>query len=163
VIRLLTPDDAEELAALYRANRAFLAPFEPRRDDTFFTAAVQRQRIERMGDDLWRWAIADGGRIVGTITLSEVVREPVQLGNVGYWVDRGHNGRGFATAAVGDVVRFAFEEAGLHRLEAGTLVDNVASQRVLEKNGFERFGLARRLLRINGEWRDHVLFERLAD
>jgi ribosomal-protein-alanine N-acetyltransferase len=163
VIRLLTADDADELAALYRANREFLAPFEPLRDDSFFTAAAQRQRIEKIGDDLWRWAIVDRGRIVGTITLSEVVREPLQLGNVGYWVDRAHNGRGLATGAVGDVVRFAFGEAGLHRLEAGTLVDNVASQRVLEKNGFERFGLARRLLRVQGEWRDHVLFELLAD
>ena len=48
-------------------------------------------------------------------------------------------------------------------VEAGTLVDNHASQRVLEKNGFERFGLARKLLKINGEWRDHILFERIAD
>jgi [ribosomal protein S5]-alanine N-acetyltransferase len=34
---------------------------------------------------------------------------------------------------------------------------------VLQKNGFERFGLARKLIEINGEWRDHVLFERLDD
>ena len=54
-------------------------------------------------------------------------------------------------------------ELGLHRLEAGTLPDNYASQRVLQKNGFERFGLARRLLLIDGTWQDHVLFERLSD
>ena len=70
---------------------------------------------------------------------------------------------GLATAAVADVIEFSFGEAGLHRLEAGTLVDNHASQRVLEKNGFERYGLARKLLKINGEWRDHVLFERIAN
>ena len=63
----------------------------------------------------------------------------------------------------GEIVEYAFGEAGLHRLEAGTLVDNVASQRVLEKNVFERFGLARRYLLIAGEWRDHVLFERVAN
>jgi ribosomal-protein-alanine N-acetyltransferase len=51
----------------------------------------------------------------------------------------------------------------MHRLEAGTLVDNVASQRVLEKNGFERIGLARAYLRIAGEWRDHILFQRVAE
>ena len=94
------------------------------------------------------------------IVLADVLRGALQVGNVGYWVDRAHNGRGLATAAVADVVAFAFGEGGLHRLEAGTLVDNRASQRVLEKNGFERFGLARKLLQINGEWRDHVLFER---
>jgi len=163
VIRLLQPDDAEQLAALYAANREFLAPYEPDRRDEFFTAAFQRRRLERVGHDLWRWGILDGDEMVGMIALADVVREALQVGNIGYFVDRGHNGRGFATGAVGDVVVFAFEEAGLHRLEAGTLVDNYASQRVLEKNRFERFGLARKLLKINGEWRDHVLFERVND
>ena len=163
MIRLLTPDDAEELAALYAANREFLAPFEPERPEEFFTAAFQRSRIESAGEDQWRWAIVDGGRIAGTIVVSDVRRGALQLGNVGYWIDRAHNGRGLATAAVADVVAFAFGEAGLHRLEAGTLVDNHASQRVLLKNGFERFGLARKLLNVNGVWRDHVLYERIAD
>jgi ribosomal-protein-alanine N-acetyltransferase len=101
--------------------------------------------------------------MVGMIALADVVRDPLQLGNVGYWVDRRYNGRGLATRAVGEVVRFAFGEARLHRLEAGTLPDNFASQRVLEKNGFVRFGLARKLLQIDGEWRDHVLFELVGD
>ena len=78
-------------------------------------------------------------------------------------MDEGHTGRGLASAALAEIVDFGFGELELHRLEAGTLVDNVASQRVLEKNGFERFGLAKRLLLIAGEWRDHVLFERIAD
>ncbi len=163
MIRLLTSADAEEIAALYVANRDFLAPFEPDRTDEFFTAAFQRRRIEAGGEDLWRWAILDGERIAGTISLADVLRGALQLGNVGYWVDRAHNGRGLASAAVADVIDFAFGTGGLHRLEAGTLVDNHASQRVLEKNGFERYGLARKLLKVQGEWRDHVLFERIAD
>jgi ribosomal-protein-alanine N-acetyltransferase len=163
VIRLLTPDDADELAALYLANREFLTPFEPEREDDFFTAAHQRKRIEAIGVDLWRWAIVDDGRIAGMIAVADVIRGAVQLANVGYWVARTHNGRGLATAALADVVDFAFGEAGLHRLEAGTRVDNHASQRVLEKNGFERYGLAHKLLKINGVWTDHVLFERVAD
>jgi ribosomal-protein-alanine N-acetyltransferase len=57
----------------------------------------------------------------------------------------------------------AFGSLGLHRLEAGTLVDNPASQRVLEKNGFELVGLARNYLHIGGEWRDHLLYQRTAE
>jgi [ribosomal protein S5]-alanine N-acetyltransferase len=163
VIRPLTPDDAEEVAALYRANREFLAPFEPDRTEEFFTPRFQRRRIEESGLDHWRWAIVDDGRIAGMIVLADVIRGALQLGNVGYWVDRACNRRGLATGAVADVIAFAFGEGGLHRLEAGTLPDNVASQRVLEKNGFERYGLAHRLLKIGGVWRDHVLYERIAD
>jgi [ribosomal protein S5]-alanine N-acetyltransferase len=161
VIRPLVPADAEELAEVYRTNREFLRPFEPTRSDEFFTVAAQRKRIERVGNDQWRWAIVDEGRIVGVISLGDVLRESLQLANVGYFVSQEYNGRGLATQAVGDVVQFAFGDAGLHRLEAGTLPDNHASQRVLEKNGFERYGLARGLLLIDGVWRDHVLFERV--
>jgi ribosomal-protein-alanine N-acetyltransferase len=63
---------------------------------------------------------------------------------------------------VGEACRWAFGPAGLHRLEAGTLTDNIASQRVLERNGFERIGLAPRYLHIAGRWRDHILFQRIA-
>lgn len=163
MIRPLEPADAEEIAALYVANRAFLAPFEPERTEEFFTVEFQRQRIAVAGDDHWRWGIVDDDKLAGMITLADVARGALQLGNVGYWVDRRHNGRGLASAAVAEVIEFAFAEGGLHRLEAGTLVDNHVSQRVLEKNGFERFGLARKLLKINGEWRDHILFERIAN
>ena len=62
-----------------------------------------------------------------------------------------------------DVVEFAFGSGRLHRLQAATLVDNHASQRVLEKNAFERIGLARRYLHIGGDWRDHILFQRVAE
>jgi ribosomal-protein-alanine N-acetyltransferase len=57
----------------------------------------------------------------------------------------------------------AFGELGLHRVQAGTLVHNHGSRRVLQRNGFARFGLAERYLRIAGEWQDHVLWQRLAD
>jgi ribosomal-protein-alanine N-acetyltransferase len=78
-------------------------------------------------------------------------------------VDGRRNGRGLATSAVGDILSYAFGELDLHRVEAATLVDNVPSQRVLEKNRFERIGLARRFLRIDDEWRDFLLFQRLVD
>lgn len=163
VIRPLVPADAEELTEVYRTNREFLRPFEPTRPKEFFTVDFQRARIEQNGDDRWRWAIVHEGKIVGVITLGDVLRESLQLANVGYFVAQEYNGRGLASSAVADVVRFAFGEAGLHRLEAGTLPDNRASQRVLEKNGFVRYGLARGLLKIDGMWRDHVLFELLND
>lgn len=163
-IRPLRPDDAEELAALYAANRDFLAPFEPVRPPQFFTAAGQRGRLgHRDADGIHQFAILDGEAIAGTINLFNVRRDDFQSGTIGYWVDSARNGLGLGTSAVAGVVAYAFDELGLHRLEAGTLVNNLASQRVLEKNGFERIGLAPRYLRIAGEWRDHVLFQRLAD
>ena len=160
MIRPLTVADAEEALALRLANREFLAPFEPVREEAYFTIEAQRERLERSEHG---FAILDGTAIAGVVFLSNVVHGPFCNANVGYWVDQARNGRGLATRAVAEVVDLAFGELGLHRLEAGTLVDNVASQRVLEKNGFERIGLARRYLKIAGDWRDHLLFQRVAD
>jgi ribosomal-protein-alanine N-acetyltransferase len=136
-------------------------PFEPVRDDRFFTIDGQRERIE--SDASHPFAILAGSRIAGTVTVSNVVHGPFQNANLGYWVADRLSGRGLATTAVGQVVEIAFGELGLHRLEAATLVDNVPSQRVLEKNGFEPIGLARRYLQVAGDWRDHLLFQRTAD
>jgi ribosomal-protein-alanine N-acetyltransferase len=164
MIRPLRAEDAEELAALYAANRDFLAPYEPVRPPEFFTADGQRERLQRqLDDETHPFAILEGGEIAGTINLFHIVRESLQSGTIGYWVDGARNGRGLATRAVGEIVDFAFGELDLHRVEAATLVDNVGSQRVLEKSGFERIGLARRYLRIDDDWRDFFLFQRLAD
>jgi ribosomal-protein-alanine N-acetyltransferase len=166
--RRATVDDAPALAAQLRANRAFLAPWEPDRSDAYFTDEGQRQVLVDMlrqyasGSALPHVILADG-QIVGRIALTNIARGPFQSGQLGYWVAASVNGRGVATAAVADLVRTAFDELGLHRIEAGTLTHNGGSQRVLERNGFQRYGLAPRYLKIAGEWRDHILFQRLAD
>jgi ribosomal-protein-alanine N-acetyltransferase len=167
VIRLVTLDDAAELARVTRANRSFLAPWEPHRDESFYTVEGQHAVNE---DALARHAqgaahpcvVLDEGRIVGRMTLSSIVRGPFLSCSLGYWVAEHANGRGLATQAVRAVLDVAFGELGLHRVEAGTLTHNVRSQRVLEKNGFVRFGLAPDYLRIAGRWQDHVLFQALS-
>jgi [ribosomal protein S5]-alanine N-acetyltransferase len=160
-IRRLTSEDAGELAALLVANREFLAPFEPDRDESFYTVVGQRERIE--SGEQQAFAILDGSRIAGVVALSNIARGPFQSANLGYWVAQDLNDRGLATKAVAEVIELAFDGLGLHRLEAGTQVDNIASRRVLEKNGFERIGIAPRYLLIAGEWRDHLLFQRTID
>src|SRR5439155_24130340 len=99
-IRPLLAADAEELASLYRANREFLASNEPVRPPDFFTAEGQRQRIEeRPADGFHQFAILDGEAIAGTINLFHIVREALQSGTIGYWVDHPRNGRGLASGA----------------------------------------------------------------
>jgi [ribosomal protein S5]-alanine N-acetyltransferase len=161
ILRPVVPDDSEEIARLLCENREFMAPFEPLRDERFFTSEGQRERIE--ANSPGSFAIIVGGALAGGVTISDLAYGPFRSANLGYWLAERLNGRGLATQAVGEAVEIAFGELDLHRLEAGTLVDNVASQRVLERNRFERIGLARRYFQIAGEWRDHFLYQRTAD
>ncbi len=167
-IRPLQVSDADTLAALYTQNRAFLEPFDPPRPDGFAASAAQRRELkalqqERAADRLERFLISADGEPAGVISISRISRGPFQNAGLGYWVVERLNGRGIATKAVGLVCEWGFGEAGFHRLEAATLVDNTGSQTVLRRNGFTEIGLSPRYLFINGAWRDHILFARTAD
>lgn len=163
--RLIALDDAPVLAELLRVNRDFLAPWEPIRGEDYPTVDGQHADIgaalerHEQGTALPHVILDDSERLVGRITLNGIVRGPFQSCSVGYWLSAADNGRGLATAAVRDIMRVAFEELGLHRVEAGTLLHNVRSQRVLERNGFVRFGVAPTYLKIAGEWQDHALYQ----
>ena len=132
-LRPLERGDAGLLARLYSSQRAFLAPFDPPRPDSYHTEDGQRLELdllerERAGDRLYRFLIQAGGEPAGLISVSRITRGPFQNAGLGYWVVEELNGRGVATAAVGLVCDWGFGEAGLHRLEAATLVDNIGSQ-----------------------------------
>ncbi|MEU5881332.1 GNAT family protein [Spirillospora sp. NPDC047279] len=166
-LRPLRVDDAEELAALYQANREYLRPWEPLRDDGYFTVAGQRDNARDLvrahaAGEMWAGVILVDGGIAGRITLNNILRGPLQSCFVGYWVARERAGRGVATEAVRQVLELAFGDLGLHRVEAFTRVDNDASRRVLARNGFAQVGIARRHIHVDGRWHDERLFERLA-
>lgn len=167
-LRLVDPEDAAELAALLAANREFLAPWDPLRDDAYFTPERQRadlaQALRREAEGRTvPYAILLDGRLVGRININDVVRGAFESAHLGYWVAQDVTGRGVATAAVAEVARRAFTELGLHRLQADTLVHNAASQRILFRNGFTRIGLAPRYLRIAGSWQAHLLHQLLVE
>jgi ribosomal-protein-alanine N-acetyltransferase len=87
----------------------------------------------------------------------------MQGANLGYWIDEAQQGSGLTSEAAREVLRFAFGPLRLHRVQAGTLPHNAASQRVLAKVGFRQEGYARDYLQIAGRWQDHVLFAITAD
>lgn len=165
--RLATLEDAAALADIHFSHREKLAPYEPERPEGFYTEAGQRAVIESalrehgQGVTLPHVILVDGG-VAGRITLSGIARGPFLSARLGYWVNPVFHGRGVATAAVREIARVSFEELGLHRLQAGTLLHNVASQKVLERNGFIRFGLAQRYVKIAGQWQDHAMYQLIA-
>jgi len=127
-------------------------------------AAVQRFMAHQRAHGYSWWAVLERatGELVGDAGLySYEDRGP--LVELGYTFARRAWGKGYATEAATATLDAAFGPLGLDRVTAVVRPENGASQRVLEKNGFERIGLARRYLRIAGEWRDHWLYQRTVD
>jgi ribosomal-protein-alanine N-acetyltransferase len=156
---------APALADAYRRNREHLEPWEPTRDESFFTAegqvaAVAGQLAAIRGGLVAAWVLLRDDEVVGRVNLNNIVMGVLRSASLGYWVDAEHLARGLASGAV----EYACAQAqgrGLHRVEAGTLLHNVASQRVLERCGFEFYGVAPRFLFIGGRWQDHRLYQRI--
>lgn len=163
----LVPADlslAEPLAAFYQANRDDLIRFEPRRDETFFTPEYQldilkkeiQDREERRGYRFYLRQIDRPEQIIGMIGLNHVVWGAFRSAMLGYKISKDFRNKGVMTAAVDAVVRIAFDELQLHRIEANVMPRNTASLRVLEKNGFQNEGISKYYLNINGVWEDHI-------
>jgi ribosomal-protein-alanine N-acetyltransferase len=165
-LRVLHPSDAERMTAAYRLNREHLAPWEPARPEEYFTTAGQRASIGSKlallaaGSEV-PWVLLNDERIIGTITLTGIVRGPFLSAHAGYWIDRGFNGRGIGSAAVAHAIQAGTKDLGLHRLQAATLRHNAASQKILKRAGFEEIGLAPAYLKIAGSWQDHMLYQRI--
>jgi ribosomal-protein-alanine N-acetyltransferase len=163
-IRPVHLSDAAAIAELRRENRDYLAPWEPVRPEGHFTdegvAALLASAVAAAEIGTGRsLVILDGGRIVGQVMLNSIIPGAFQSCSLAYWVSRSEAGRGIATEATRLAKAVAFGELGLHRIQGETLVHNVGSQKVLERNGFVRYGLAPEYLRIAGRWQDHALYQ----
>ena len=163
-VRLPTEDDVDVIAPAFQdpdvGGEAGLPPF-----DAETLRMVQRTRLAEMraAGLLSPYVIEDleSGRLLGGAALHHLdpMRDVVE---VGYWLFADARGRGVATRAVRALIEHAFAN-GILRVEAHVRVGNTASERVLERLGFEREGVKRRLLRHEGRRVDATLFSLLAE
>ncbi|NOT42257.1 MAG: GNAT family N-acetyltransferase [Alphaproteobacteria bacterium] len=168
LVRLRAPVTADylEWCKLRGDSREFLTPWEPSWAPDELTRAAFRRRLrryaqaEREGSGLMFFVFdRKTGELTGGCQISNIRQGIAQsAASLGYWMGQRHAGRGLMTDAVVTLVRHAFDRLGFHRIEAACLPSNVASRRVLTKAGFTAEGTARKYLRINGEWQDHLLF-----
>ena len=169
-IRFPKVEDFPQWSNLRNQSRAFLVPWEASwpSDDlsrSAFAHRVKHYRGNVRKDEAYPLFIfkADNKELVGGITVSNVRRGIAQTAQLGYWIGQPHANQGYMSEAVRAVAGFGFDQLGLHRIEAACLINNGPSARVLEKCDFSHEGIARKYLKINGIWQDHLLFALLRD
>jgi len=169
-LRMPASGDYREWATLRAESRLFLERWEPKWTSDELDWAAWRQRLNRYRDDFNQGTGAaffifdnTSGRLVGGITIGNIRYGVSQSGQIGYWIGEAYSGKGYMPEALRLVADYAFDTLRLHRIEAACIPDNKRSMRVLEKAGFQREGLLRSYLRINGIWHDHYLYALIAD
>lgn len=161
--------DFESWASLRAVSREHLQPWEPRWAEDALSRDGYRRRLawfERLrrqeAGEAYFIFLKDSNVMVGGITLSNLRRGASQCGELGYWTGKPHTGKGYMSEALAVMVQHCFTTLKLHRLEAACLPENAVSQRLLLKCGFRLEGSLREYLKIDGVWRDHQLYARLA-
>jgi [ribosomal protein S5]-alanine N-acetyltransferase len=161
-VKPVEESDADALLKLEVDNRDFFQRFTGLREEAFYTRQGQLERIRNAMESskadhgyVYVIGLRDTGEVIGEIMLTEVVRSNLQSCWIGYFLDQGHNGKGYMTEAVQLVVKQAFQELKFHRIEAGVMPHNLGSIKVLLKAGFHKEGIARKNVKINGQWEDH--------
>jgi ribosomal-protein-alanine N-acetyltransferase len=166
-VRLRPPRMADygQWSDLRDRSREFLQPWEPAWPADDLTRAAFRRRLAAYTRDIetgqgYPFFVfkPDDESLVGGITLSNVRRGVAQAATMGYWIGQPFQRKGYTLSGVRAVCRFAFSKLRLHRMEAACLPSNVPSRDLLLKAGFSLEGKARAYLKINGAWRDHLLF-----
>jgi ribosomal-protein-alanine N-acetyltransferase len=162
--------DYSAWAELREQSRDFLVPWEPAWTSSELTRSSFRRRLKFYARDLredlgYAFFLFDNqdDTLLGGLTLSNVRRGVTQACTLGYWIGAPFAGKGNMSAGVTAIIPFVFDTLRLHRLEAACLPNNEASLRLLERTGFKREGLARRFLKINGSWQDHITFALVED
>jgi ribosomal-protein-alanine N-acetyltransferase len=167
VLRPIAASDFEGWREVRRRCREWLVKWEPRpspghpdpsEDRQAFAARCGARERERQMGSGFGFGIFVEGKLAGEINLSSIQRGPFQNAYVGYWIDEALAGQGYMPEAVVLLMRFAFEELGLHRVQIAIIPRNRASRRVVEKLALREEGTAERYLEINGVWEDHVRY-----
>jgi ribosomal-protein-alanine N-acetyltransferase len=165
------PTMARSFAEFMVRNETHLQRWDPPRPAGVGTVAHWRRQLAtavrefRAGSAL-RWVLLDAASgaahdarapLVGRITFTQIFRGPFQSCVLGYQLDASAEGKGLMFEALRAALDDIFLIRGLHRVQAAFMLENERSAKLLDRLGFERIGVARGYLFINGAWRDHML------
>lgn len=166
-LRPLQSDDFKQWSEVRNANVDWLTQWEPTRPagtpdvindkNVFSTRCNARDRERHLGSG-YGFGIFVDEEFSGEINISSIQRGPFQNCYVGYWIDNRKAGRGYTPESLVLLLRFAFEELNLHRVQVAIIPRNASSRRVVEKLELRKEGIAQKYLEINGMWEDHIRF-----
>ena len=157
--------DALKWQKLRMSSKSFLVPWEPSWDASSCTRRAYLRFFKNSNylanmDRAYSFLIfkTDDKTLLGGINIGNVRRGVSQSASLGYWIGEKHSRNGYMKEALKLLIPSLFIDLRLNRIEAATLEENIASKNLLKKIGFKKEGVLRKYLKINGAWRDHILY-----
>ncbi|OYO29900.1 GNAT family N-acetyltransferase [Janthinobacterium sp. PC23-8] len=160
-----TAADTHDLLAFEVENRAHFETWVTARAQSYYeldavAAMIEQAQREREQDQSYQFLARLDGQIVGRVNLTAVTRPYFNKAQLGYRIGAQFGGRGYASRLVALLLEQAFGPLDLWRLEATVRLPNLASAKVLQRNGFHQYGTSEQAMYFDGAWRDLLYFER---
>lgn len=164
ILKTLDPTYASLVLNYVLRNKDFLKEWETEKGQNYYTQEYQKMCLKKDMDNFklekslrfWIFKKSNSKRIIGSISIDNIIRAPFQSCFLGYKLDKNEINKAYMTEAVEKTVEIVFHSYGLHRIEANIMPRNLASIRVVEKAGFYNEGLSKKYLLLNGVWEDHI-------
>ena len=157
--------DALNWQKLRMSSKSFLVPWEPAWNASSCTRRAYLRYFKNSNylanmDRAYSFLIfkTEDKILLGGINVGNVRRGVSQSASLGYWIGEKHSRNGYMKEALKLLIPSLFVDLRLNRIEAATLEENIASKNLLKKIGFKKEGVLRKYLKINGTWRDHILY-----
>lgn len=152
-LREPTLEDEKAFLALTQQSQAFHHPWvkAPLTHHEFVNYVEHHQQPNQRSF----WVCSPDNDLIGVFNVSEIVFGCFQSAYLGFYVFESHTGKGWMSEGLKLLIKKAFTDLNLHRLEANIQPENAPSIRLVQRNGFRREGFSPKYLRIDGEWRDH--------
>ena len=164
LLKVLNKNYAHQVLDYYIRNKSFLEPWEPLHKPSFYTLSVQKEllslELSKMKSHscirYWIFKKKDPTTIIGTISYSNIIKGCFSSCSLGYKLDNEETGKGYMKEALELTIPFVLKHYDLHRIEANIMPSNTPSLNLIKSFNFEEEGLAKKCLRINGRWEDHI-------
>jgi ribosomal-protein-alanine N-acetyltransferase len=145
-------------------EKTFLAPWEPFRTDGYYSLETCQLRVREMRRDFLEdkgivlcFLTPNEDRMLAYTNYSNIIRGVFQACNLGYSLRESEQGKGIMQEALSAGIEYIHKEQHIDRIQASHMPRNARSAAVLKKLGFDKEGVARDYLKINGQWEDHIL------
>ena len=164
VLKILDEAQAPLLHDYINQEKAFLAPWEPFRTDGYYSLETCQLRVREMRRDFLEdkgvvlcFLTPNEDRMLAYTNYSNIIRGVFQACNLGYSLRESEQGKGIMQEALSAGIEYIHKEQHIDRIQASHMPRNTRSAAVLKKLGFDKEGIARDYLKINGQWEDHIL------
>ena len=164
VLTILNESQAPLLYDYVNQEKTFLSPWEPQRSEAYYSLETCQLRVREMRRDfledkgvVFCFLSPNEDRMLAYSNYSNIIRGVFQACNLGYSLRESEQGKGIMNEVLSAGLEYIHKELHIDRIQASYMPRNAKSAAVLKKLGFDKEGIARDYLKINGRWEDHIL------